>query len=88
VERIDTPHGVREKYGGSVLAKGLKKGDMVSGMYKGKKVTGLARSYSKGYVGIATFKKSQRWIVPEHTNKRRKSWTPKPEKLGNTIHKS
>jgi hypothetical protein len=32
--------------------------------------SGLACSYSKGYVGIATFKKSQRWIVPEHTIKR------------------
>ena len=62
--------GIREKYGGSVLTKYLKKGDMVSGLYKGKKVTGLACSYSKGYVGIATFKKSQRWIVPEYTIER------------------
>ena len=62
--------GVREKYGGSVLTKGLKKGDVVAGIYKGKKVMGLACSYSKGYVGIATFKKSQRWIVPERTVER------------------
>jgi len=69
-KRQPSKGGVREKYGGSVLAKGLKKGDIVSGMYKGKKVTGLACSYSKGYVGIATFKKSQRWIVPERTVER------------------
>lgn len=62
--------GVREKYGGSVLTKYLKKGDVVSGLYKGKMVTGLACSYTKGHVGIATFKKSQRWIVMEHTVKR------------------
>ena len=59
--------GVRERYGGSVLTEELKKGDIISGMYKGKRVMGLACSYSKGYVGIATFKKSQRWKVPEHT---------------------
>jgi hypothetical protein len=62
--------GIREKYGGSVLTKELKKGDIVSGIFKGNKVMGLACSYSKGRVGIATFKKSQRWIVPEHTVKR------------------
>jgi len=62
--------GIREKYGGSVLTKDLKKGDIVTGIYKGKRVTGLACSHSKGYIGIATFEKSQRWIVPEHTIKR------------------
>lgn len=69
-KRQPSKGGVRENYGGSVLKKGLKKGDVVSGMYKGKRVTGLACSYSKGYVGIATFKKSQRWIVPERTIER------------------
>ena len=62
--------GVRKKYGGSVLTKKLKKGDVVSGLYKGKRVMGLACSYSKGRVGIATFRKSQRWIVMEYTVKR------------------
>ncbi|MHA1305505.1 MAG: RRXRR domain-containing protein [Candidatus Heimdallarchaeaceae archaeon] len=60
----------REKYGGSILTKKLKKGDVVSGIYKRKRVMGLACSYSRGYIGIATFKKSQRWIVPEHTIER------------------
>lgn len=69
-KRQPSKGGVREKYGGSVLTKELKKGDIVSGMYKGKRVAGLACSYSRGYVGIATFKKSQRWIVPEHTIER------------------
>ena len=62
--------GIREKYGGSVLTVKLKKGDIVSGLYKGKMVTGLACSYSRGSIGIASFKKSQRWIVPEYTVKR------------------
>lgn len=69
-KRQPSKGGIRERYGGSVLTKGLKKGDVVSGIYKGRKVTGLACSYSKGQVGIATFAKSQRWIVPEHTIER------------------
>lgn len=69
-KREPSKGGIRERYGGSVLTKGLKKGDVVSGMYDGMKVTGLACSFSKGSVGIATFKKSQRWIVPEHTIER------------------
>lgn len=62
--------GIRERYGGSVLTKQLKKGDVISGLYKGKRVTGLACSYSRRQVGIATFEKSQKWLVPEHTIER------------------
>ena len=62
--------GIRERYGGSVLTKGLEKGDIVSGIYKGKRVFGLACSYSRGYVGLATFQKIQKWFVPERTIER------------------
>jgi hypothetical protein len=69
-KREPSKGGIRERYGSSTLTKGLKKGDVVSGMYKGKRVMGLACSYSKRCVGIATFEKSQRWIVPECTIER------------------
>lgn len=69
-KRQPSKGGVKEKYGGSVLTSVLKKGDLISGRYKRRKVIGLACSYTKGYVGIATLTKSQKWIVPEHTVKR------------------
>jgi len=64
--------GVRERYGGSYLVSGFKKGDVITGCYKGQVVKGVACSYdpkSKA-IGIATFEKSQKWIVPLHTVQR------------------
>ncbi|MFQ6118906.1 MAG: hypothetical protein ACE5KE_03355, partial [Methanosarcinales archaeon] len=56
--------GIRERRGGTVSGYGFRKGDMVEGVYKGQKVIGWACSFGKRKeVGIATFDKSQKWIV-------------------------
>lgn len=71
-KREPSKGGIRERYGGSWLVNNLYKGDVVIGIYKKSFVRGVACSYdpkSKS-IGIATFKKSQNWIVPLHTIQR------------------
>jgi hypothetical protein len=69
-KRQPSKGGFREKYGGSWLTDDLYKGDVIIGSYAGQIVKGLACSISGKSVGIATFEKSQKWIVPLHTVQR------------------
>ena len=72
--------GIRERRGGTVLIPGyLYKGDVVEGVYKGQKVTGVACSITEKQnkegticraIGVATFEKKQRWIVSGKTVRR------------------